>query len=86
MAETVNQQQVPSQVVEKKKEKREKREKKEVAPEPEFYISEEDKKKALEETKAMFDLSIKKKSKKRSTLGENGEEGLDIGMLIGTFA
>lgn len=52
-------------------EKKRKKEKKTSEPEPEFYISPEEKAKAFEETKDLFSLSNKKKSKKRTAAGEN---------------
>lgn len=52
-------------------EKKRKKEKKSSEPEPEFYISPEEKAKAFEETKHLFSLSNKKKSKKRMAAGEN---------------
>lgn len=51
-------------------EKKEKKAKKVAEPEPEFYIPLEEREKAFEETKHLFDPSIKKKSKKRATAGE----------------
>lgn len=52
-------------------EKKRKKEKKPSESEPEFYISPEEREKAFEETKNLFSLSNKKKSKKRMTAGEN---------------
>lgn len=49
-----------------KKEKKSKKEKKEAEPEPTFYIPEDIRKSSYEEMKHLFDLSIKKKSRKRS--------------------
>ena len=57
----------------------EEKKKKEVVSEPEYYIPPEELQKAFEETKALFDLSNKKKSKKRAIAGEKnmGELGND---------
>lgn len=62
---------------EEKKEKKSKKEKKEAEPEPEFYIPMDVRESAYEEMKHLFDLSIKKKSRKRSTAnnGAMGTEG-----------
>lgn len=57
----------------------EEKKKKEVVPEPEFYIPPEELQKAFEETKALFDLSNKKKSKKRAVAGEKSMGGLGNG-------
>lgn len=65
---------------EEKKEKKSKKEKKEAEPEPEFYIPEDVRKSAYEDMKDLFDLSIKKKSRKRSAVnkGVMGGEGNGI--------
>ena len=77
MAEEVKEVAAPVPEVVEKKEKMEKKEKKEKKsePEPEFYIPLEEREKALEEIKPLFDSSIKKKSKKRAVAGEKTIEG-----------
>lgn len=77
MSEPVERVTAPPVVVEEKKEKKSKKEKKEAVPEPEYYIPLEEREAAFEEMKGLFDLSIKKKSRKRSAAnnGSMGAEG-----------
>lgn len=72
MADVAEKNVVPPMNNEEKKEKKSKKEKKEAEPEPEFYIPEEERKAAYEEMKHLFDLSIKKKSKKHSGSKKGG--------------
>lgn len=69
---------VVSTPVEKKEKKERKKERKPAEPEPEIYIPLEDREKALEEIQHLFDPSVKKKSRKRSTAGDNAL-GIDNG-------
>lgn len=74
---------VPAAVVPPaKSEKKEKKEKKAAEPEPEFYIPPEEREKAFEEIKHLFDPSIKKKSKKRAATGEGAAAANGVGNLI----
>ena len=77
---------VVSTPVEKKEKKEKKKERKPAEPEPEFYIPLEDREKALKEIQHLFDPSVKKKSRKRSTAGDNAlgiDNGGEFTQLIG---
>lgn len=82
MAEVVDTAAPIAAVSSTKSEKKEKKEKKNAEPEPEFYIPLEEREKAFEEIKHLFDPSIKKKSKKRAAAGEGAAAGSGAGSII----